>query len=341
MKEYLLKLIKELCEIEGVSGDEGKVAEYITEKIDGCCEYRIDPLGNVIGKKGKGGCVFLDAHTDEVGFIVKNITSDGLPELETVGGIDERILPDTAVTVNGRKGVICCKPVHLMKADERSKARPSSELVADIGAESREEAERIVKRGDKVAFARNFELFGENDNYILSPALDDRVGCAILIALIVKTDLNFDFSFSCQEEVGCRGASVAAISSNADIALAVETTTAADVDGVEESKQVCFLNKGAVISFMDRSTLYDRNEFDFLLSVAKENGINVQTKNAVAGGNDMGTIHKAGEGKKAVSVSVPARYLHSPAVAVSVNDVLSAYETVTAYIREKNKGIEL
>lgn len=335
MKEYILNLIEELCGVCGVSGNEEEVRRLIINRIDGHCEYSVDALGNIIGKKGNGGNVFLDAHTDEVGFIVKNIDADGFIRFEEVGGIDSKILPDTRVCVKNKLGVICCKPYHLMSGKERTAVPDVSSLGVDIGAKSREEAERIISAGDVFTFERRFIRFGEDNDFILSPALDDRVGCAILISLIVNTDLNFDFSFSSMEEIGCRGAAVSALSSGADIAVAIETTTAADIDGVDEGKQVCCLGKGGAVSFMDRSTLYDKEEFEFIKRIAEEKNIPMQTKNATTGGNDMGAIHKAGKGKKAVAVSVPARYLHSQSVVIRLSDVISAYELIKAYIESK------
>ena len=338
MREFLLNCIRELCSVAGVSGDEDAVRQKVIGMIDGYCSYSVDPLGNILGSKGKGGRVYVDAHMDEVGFVVKNVTEEGFLELETVGGIDEKLLPGNRVSVNGKSGVICCKPVHLMKGDERKKPRPSAETAADVGAVSREEAEKIALPGDSVSFARRFEVFGENEDYIMSPALDDRVGCALLIALIRCADADFDFSFTVQEEVGCRGAAVAALSSGAERALALETTTASDVLSDRESECVCSLGKGAVISFMDRSTMYDRGEYETLLKLAGDSGIPAQPKRAVAGGNNMGAIHKAGEGKKAAAISVPARYLHSPAVVVRLSDALSAYKLAEKYLTEERNA---
>lgn len=335
MKEYILGLIKELCGVCGVSGNEEAVRSLIIDRIKNNCEYRVDALGNIIGKKGKGNKIFLDAHTDEVGFIVKSIEADGFIRFEEVGGIDSKLLPDTRVNVNGHTGVICSKPYHLMRGDEGKKVPEISSLAVDIGAKTKEEAEEKVSVGDVFTFERRFIMFGEDNDYILSPALDDRVGCAIIIALITKTDLDFDFSFSTMEEIGCRGAAVSALSSNAEIALAIETTTAADIDGTAEENKVCCLGKGGAVSFMDRSTLYNKDEFDAIMSIAKEKNIKVQTKNAVTGGNDMGAIHKSGEGKKAVAISVPARYLHSQSVVIRLSDVMSAYELIKAYIESK------
>ncbi len=339
MKEFLRNTIEELCQINGVAGDETAVGEEIRRRIGDVCPCKVDAMGNLIGRKGKGG-ILLDAHTDEVGLIVTDITSEGYLKFAPVGGIDPRILPDTRVTVNGRVGVIGAKPIHLTKGDEGKKAEKVSSLAIDIGAENKEQAETWVRPGDIVNFERRFETYGKDGEYLLSPALDDRVGCAVLLGLILHTDLDFDFSFSVQEEVGCRGAGVVASGHEGDVAVALETTTAADTGTSGKGDDVCRLGDGVVLSFMDRSTLYDRQEYDCLLSLAKRENIPVQVKRAVAGGNNMGAIHKAGKGKRAVALSTPARYLHSPAVAVYMGDVLAQYRLTEAYLREKNRQEE-
>lgn len=339
MRDFLLENIEALCSINGVSGDEAAVREEIRRRIGDACPCHTDPMGNLVGRKGKGG-ILLDAHTDEVGLIVTDITPEGYLKFATVGGMDERILPDTRVTVNGLPGVIGAKPIHLTHGDEGKKAVKLRSLAIDIGAESREEAEKMVRPGDIVNFERRFERFGTNKDFLLAPALDDRVGCAILLGLILHTDLDFDFSFSVQEEVGCRGASVVSAGCDATYALALETTTAADTGVSDKGDDVCRLGEGAVVSFMDRSTLYDREEYDLLLKLAAEKGIKVQPKRAVAGGNNMGAIHKAGGGKHAAALSVPARYLHSPAVVVNVKDVLAQYALAEAYVAEHNRRQE-
>ena len=332
MKEYLFDLIKELCLIDGVSGNEDKVREAIIRHIDGKCEYSVDALGNIVGKKGSGGDIFIDAHMDEVGFIVTEIDEKGYLKIHNVGGIDTRILPAARVSVNGIPGVICAKPIHLMKDDERSKPISKNNLLVDIGAESKEEAQKHVRVGDVVSFARHFERFGADNDSICAPALDDRVGCAVIIALIEKTDLDFYFSFSVQEEIGCRGAAAAAFKVDCERAVAIETTTAADIPGNDELNDVCRLGEGAVVSFMDRSTLYDKHEFDKLFDIARKNGIKAQPKRAVAGGNDMGAIHKTAAGKRAASVATPARYLHSPNVVIRLSDAVCVYELLKKYI---------
>lgn len=336
MREFLLETIEALCNINGVSGDETAVREEIRRRIGNVCPCEADPMGNLVGRKGKGG-ILLDAHTDEVGLIVTDITDEGYLKFATVGGMDERILPDTRVMVNGIPGVIGAKPIHLTHGDEGKKAVKVRNLAIDIGAEDKAEAEKRVRPGAIVNFERRFERFGTDNDFLVASALDDRVGCAVLLGLILHTDLDFDFSFSVQEEVGCRGAGVVSAGCDAKYALALETTTAADTGTNGKRDDVCRLGDGVVVSYMDRSTLYDREEYDLLMKLAAEKGIRAQPKRAVAGGNNMGAIHKAGGGKHAAALSAPARYLHSPAVVVKMSDVLAQYALAEAYVAEHNR----
>lgn len=319
-----IKLLKELCALEGVSGNEGSVRARILEEIKPhATRVEVDALGNVIAfKKGSQPAktrLMLSAHMDEVGLILTHITDEGLLKFTAVGGIDQRVLCGKQVVVNGHFGVIGGKPVHLMKGDEREKAVPVDELSIDIGAENREDAERAVSLGDVASFVSGFDDTG---SMLRGKALDDRVGCALLVELL-RRDLPYDMTvaFCVQEEVGLRGARCAAYSVEPQAAIVVETTTAADVAGVDEGKEVCHLGAGPVVSFMDRSTIYDKEYYRLAFSLAKEAGIACQTKHAVAGGNDAGAIHVSRGGVRTIAVSLPCRYLHAPWGMIAKSDL--------------------
>lgn len=311
------ELLKKLCSSRSVSGDEISVRDIILIEIkDYVDKIKIDNLGNLIAfKKGKKPApkkLMLSAHMDEVGLMVTDITSEGFIKFDEVGGLDRRILPGKRVNI-GKKalsGVIGIKPVHLTKGDEREAIPEISDMYIDIGADSREEAEKYVNYGDSITFDSKFT---ENDYTITSKAIDDRFGCLVLIELI-KSELDYDayFTFAVQEEVGLRGAKVAAYTVNPDYAIVVETTTAADIPEVDSSKQVCNLGKGAVISFMDRRTIYDKELVKLAFERAEKLGVNAQYKRAVAGGNDSGEIHKSRGGVRTLAVSLACRYLHAP-----------------------------
>ncbi len=319
-----LKLLERLCTAQGISGDEGAVREMILEEITPYAEsVTVTPLGNIIAEK-KGAQraktrLLLNAHMDEVGMIVTSITKEGLLRFTPVGGIDRRILPGKSVMVAGSiPGVIGAKPIHLLEGDEREKAPSLDSLTIDIGALSQEEAEKLVSPGDSVTFV---SLFDTAHGMIRSRAIDDRAGCAILIDLM-KKELPYDctFVFAVQEEVGLRGSKTAAFAAKPEAAIVVESTTAADIAGVEPDKQVCRVGKGPVLSFMDRATIYDRPYFQLAQKLAKENEIPCQVKEAVAGGNDAGAIHVSRGGVRTAAISLACRYLHAPVGMISQED---------------------
>ncbi len=333
----MLEHLEKLCTLNGISGDETAVREYICSQIEGKCEYHIDNLGNVIafkkGRKIPSKKILLDAHMDEVGFIVTNIKSDGTLSFSTVGGIDVAVITGRHVKVGKDRinGVIGSKAVHNLSADEKNTMPSVSRLYIDIGANDREDAEKYVKIGDSVCFDSEYIKFG--DNKIKCKAVDDRAGCAILLDLI-DSELEYDtyFSFSVQEEVGLRGAKTASFSVNPDFAIIVETTTAADINGVSGEKRVCELGKGAVVSFMDRSTVYDRELYSLAFDTAKENNILCQTKTMIAGGNNSGAVHLSRDGVRTLAVSVPCRYLHSPSCVADYSDIEACENLIKAVI---------
>ena len=330
------KLLEKLCTVEGISGDEGSVREIIINEIKPFAdEIKTDNLGNIIVfKKGKNRAkakLMLSAHMDEVGFMVTDITSDGYLKFDEVGGLDRRVVLGKTVTVGKNKvnGVIGVKPIHLSKSDERTAVPKYGEMYIDIGATSKEDAAlSVVSYGDSV----NFNSIYENNGYtIKSKAIDDRFGCLALIELI-KSELEYDmhFVFAVQEEVGLRGAKVAAYSVDPEFAIVVETTTAADIAGVEETRQVCNLGDGAVISVMDRRTIYDKRMSEMAFECAEETGAKAQYKRAVAGGNDSGVIHQSRGGVKTLAISLPCRYLHSSVTVANVSDCDDIIKIVSA-----------
>ncbi len=326
----MIELLNKLCMCDGTSGDESAIREVVISQIKDFCEYKIDNLGNIIAfKKGKNKPqkkVLIDAHLDEVGLIITHIENDGFLRFKTVGGIDTAALMFRRVLINGGiPGVIGGKPVHLYDGDERKKLPDVESFYIDLGASSKEDAEKLVSVGDCAVMCSDFTVCGQK---VLSKALDDRVGCAVLIDLL-KQDAEYDFyaSFSVQEEVGLRGARVAAFSVDPDAAIVIDGTTAADVAGVADSKKVCCQNKGAVVSFMDGATSYDREFY----KAALNSGIKAQSKCAVAGGNNAGAIHLSRKGVRTVALSVPCRYIHTAGSTCDMRDV-SAVRDLTEYM---------
>ncbi len=323
----MLKHMKELSALHGTPGCEKDVCRYIVDALNGYpCDvsWTVDPLGNLLcevkGEERAKRRVLFNAHMDEVGMIVIGFTGDGLLRFANAGGIDEKVLVGRRVRVNGHVGVIGCGAMHLCSHDARNKAVSLDSLLIDIGAASREEAEAAVTIGDPVVFESEFTPL-ENGRF-KARALDNRAGCALLLSML-EQPLPYDIylAFTTQEELGLRGAAVAAYTMKPDVAVTVETTTASDTAGVRSGEEVCHMGDGAVVSFMDGRTFYDQELYMHIRALANTNEIKNQTKTVIAGGNDAGAMQAAGNGAKVAAVSLPCRYLHSAGCVLSEDDV--------------------
>ena len=326
------ELLKELCMLNGVSGDESAVRDHIIEKVRDFCEYRVDPLGALIcfrkGRKSSDKKLMICAHMDEVGFIVTYINPDGTLCFDEVGGVNTTVAAGRQVKVgkNCINGVIGSTAVHNLSKEQREKAPEYDGMYIDIGAHDREEAMQYVSLGDPVYFDSEYSEIGEN---IRSKAIDDRVGCAMMIRLIQEQpEYDTWFVFNVQEETGLRGSGSSAFSVAPDYAVVLEATTAADIDGSSGAKRVCCLGAGPVVSFMDRRTIYDKELYRLAMNTAGELGIPCQTKTMIAGGNDAGAIHISGSGVRTIAVSLPCRYLHSASCVIAERDLEPSYQLV-------------
>jgi len=335
MLNSLTKNIRTLTELDGASGDEGRVREAILEMVKGHVSgWHVDALGNlIVEKKGQvpaKNTVMLAAHMDEVGFMITHIEDHGMARFVTVGGIDPRALLGKRVRAgeNQIPGVIGYKAIHLSK-DKRDEIPEITDLMIDIGAEDKEDAEKVIVPGDFAVFDSDYVEFG--DGLIKAKGLDDRAGCAVLVE-ILKQEWEYGLccAFNVQEEVGCRGARTSAFAVAPDYALVVESTTAADFPGIDESQQVCNLGRGPAISFMDRGTIYPKDMVALAFDTAKERGIAAQPKRAVAGGTDASAIHPSRAGVKTLTISMPCRYIHSQASVLKKADIEAACKLVGA-----------
>ena len=336
----MLDTLETLCCLDGVTGGEDEVRDYILERIMPFAdEIRTDPMGNLIVFK-KGAVtpdrrIMLCAHMDEVGLIVTDITDDGYLRFDMAGGIDRRVLIGKRVYVGPERvmGVVGSKAIHLTTAEQRKIIPQIKDMYIDIGAESREQAERVVQIGALAAFDDSVVRFG--DGFIKAKAIDDRVGCATMVELL-ESQLPCDcwFVFTVQEEVGGRGAAVAAKNVAPDVALILEGTTAADIPGVEGTEQVCKLGSGVVIPFMDKGTIYDRKLYRTLGRLADENGIAWQTKTKIAGGTDASAIQRSGAGVHVAALSVAVRNIHSPACVAKIDECEDQYKLAKLFLKE-------
>ncbi len=331
-----MELLKKLCILNGTSGDEKAVRDTIINMLPDDCSYTVDAIGNLIVEKNGGieptNKVALFAHMDEVGFIVTYIDDDGFVFVNSVGGIDDSALFSKKITINGLTGVAGTKAIHQCSSDEAKKIPEINNISVDFGFENREEAEKHISLGDFGYFKSEFVEFG--DGFIKSKALDDRVGCAVLIDLLQKkSKINYTAVFTVQEEVGARGATVGAYNVKPDYAIVVESTTASDIPDTPDRKKVCKLGSGAVVTFMDRGTIYNKDLYKKAFEIAKQNEIPCQTKTVVAGGNDASAIHKSVGGIKTIAVSLPCRYIHSGSSVCNSKDIY-AVESLTALLLE-------
>ena len=336
----LFGLMKALCELDGPSGNEAPVRDFIMSEIKDFCDARIDPMGNIIAfKKGKNAPkykVMLDAHMDEVGVIITSITDDGFLKFQTVGGIKTESLLCKRVRFGKTVGVIGAKPIHQSSSDERKNMPSTDSLYIDIGATDKESVEEVVSLGDIGTFATEWQDLSEN--IFISKAVDDRVGCAVLINLL-KQPAEYDFyaTFTVGEELGLRGAKTATYAVDPDFAIALECTTAADIHKNSGNK-VAVVGEGVAVSFMDSATLYERALYSLALDLAKKNNINVQTKTATTGGNNAGAIHLTKNGVRTITLSIPGRYIHSSSTIGSKDDVLSQNDLAAALLSELAGG---
>lgn len=326
----MINELKKLCLLDGVSGNENYVRDYIISRISGKCEYSVDALGNVIafvkGKKESDKKLMISAHMDEVGFIVTYINDDGTLCFSPVGGVDERVVFGRKVRLSsGIYGVVGGKALHNLSDDEKGKAPGFDKMVIDIGVSSKQEAQSVVSLGDYVSYVSEFTELGKDK--VKCKAIDDRAGCAIMLRLIDEgVEYDTYFTFVVQEEVGLRGATCAAYSVNPDFAIVLESTTAADIPSASDSDRVCELSCGPVVSYMDNRTMYDRELYMLAFELAEDNGIPCQTKTRVAGGNDAGAIQTACGGVRVCAISLPCRYLHSESCVISKQDFENSYK---------------
>ncbi len=336
-------LLKRLTEACGGPGQEKEVRDLIREQIEPLVDnVTTDALGNLIAVKnsaGNGPKVMLAAHMDEVALMIVNVESSGLLKFRPIGGIDPRVLVAKTVAIGEKRipGVIGSKPIHLQRPEERKKPLGIDELFIDIGVSEKETAEKLVNIGDLAYFTTQFTQIGV-DKY-KAKALDDRVGCALLIDLL-KDNYSFPLygAFTVQEEVGLRGAGVATYQIAPDIAIVLEGTTASDVPGIPPHKQATTVGKGPSLSFMDSSVIPDPRLVAKLMKIAQENDIPVQYRRHTAGGTDAGRIQSSQTGVSVAVLAIPCRYIHSPVSIMSKADYDNSLRLVKGFLNSIEKG---
>ncbi len=318
-------MLKELTEAFGPSGAEVEVQSLVKKAIAGHVDRTAeDDFGNLYAFKGKKGKkIMLVAHADEVGLMVSGIDRNGTLRFKPVGGIDPRVLPGKPVLITKDRipGVIAHKPGPFSGPDELKKIVPADSMFIDIGAGSKEEAEKQVRLGDYVIFDTKF---ADDGDIFMGKAFDDRLGCYVLARLAKKEfDAQIVLVFSVQEEVGCRGAKIAGFKIKPDCALAVEVTSTNDLppDPEKDTNRAPFLRKGPAVTVADQSVICDRDLVRAIIETAEKNRIPCQMKPPMVGGTDAGAVHLQQGGIKAAVLSCPVRYIHSPCSIASYGDL--------------------
>lgn len=342
----MLEELKTLCRLSGVSSREDQVRDYIrTQAQPWADEIRIDALGNLIvtkrGAKSAPGHLMLAAHMDEVGLMVDRIHEDGTLGFQFVGGVNRQVVIGKKIYLGENRvpAVVGMKPIHLTTAKERKEVPKTDKLYLDIGCTSKEDAEALISLGDVGVFSDDIVEFGRG--LLKAKAIDDRVGCAVLLDLL-RRELPMDvtFVFTVQEEVGTRGAFGAAFSVKPKIALVVEGTTAADLPGLEGGERVCSVGKGPVIPYMDGGTIYDRELFLLLRRLAEEHQIPWQTKEYLSGGTDGRAIQRSRSGVRVAGLAAAVRYLHAPSSVASVSDYEAMIQLARLFIDAVAREVE-
>jgi len=340
----LAETLEKLSNACGVTGREEEVRnlmkKFLKPYVD---EVKEDKLGNVIGiKQGKKNApkVMLAAHMDEIGLLIKTISKEGFLRFAKMGGIDDRILLAQKVIVYTEKGalhgIIGSKPPHIQKEDERKKVITYDDLFIDIGARNLEEAKKMgVKIGNPIGFDIKFVKVGKN--IVIGKAFDDRVGCAVMVEAmkrLKKTDCTVYAVGTIQEEVGLRGATTAAFGIYPDIGIALDVTIAGDVPGVKETEAPIRMRKGPSIEVADAGLITHPKVLSLLIDVAEKNKIPYQLETGLPGATDAARISLTREGVPCGVISVPTRYIHSPASMLCLDDAEKTVKLVVAVIQE-------
>jgi endoglucanase len=323
-----ISLLAALCDLDGTPGWEDEVRGAIRERIGGKAQViKSDAMGNLLafcrGRRRAKRPVMVCAHMDEVGLIVKSVHDDGTLAFAGAGGVDPRVLPGKRVRIGQKPsqvpGVIAFPHSSLLSKEERSAGPKVNALRIDIGCGNRAEAEALVMPGAPVFFDIQAELFG--DGLLRAKAIDDRLGCAVMCRLIEEgPPADAWFAFTVQEEIGLRGATVAARAIQPAAALIIEGTTACDFPTLPAHKRVCAVGGGAVIPFMDRGSVANAGLFDRITKLAEDNSVAWQTKEYVSGGTDAGAVQAVVPGAETIGIAAPVRYIHAPSSVVSLAD---------------------
>ncbi|UXM84302.1 M42 family metallopeptidase [Methanococcus aeolicus] len=349
----VVNYLKELSTMEGISGREDRIRDYMEEELKKYCdEVFIDKFGNLIAKKGNTGKkIMIAAHMDEIGLMVKYIDDKGFLKFVKIGGINDQMLLNQKVVVHTDNGdiigVLGSKPPHKMKEEERNKLMKSEFMFIDIGAKNKEDAENMgVEIGSWISFKTEFDVLG--NNRITGKAFDDRAGCAVLLDVAKKLK---DMELNCQlylvgtvqEEVGLKGAKTSAFGINPDIAFALDVTICGDHPGITMEDAAVEMGKGPVFGIVDaagRGLIAHPKVITMVKEVSKKYDIPVQYEVGDGGTTDATSIQLTQDGVPTGVISVPSRYIHTPVEMIDIEDLEKTSDLMLKCVVDLNNYFE-
>lgn len=328
-----IDLLKKLTDLNATSGYEDEVIDFITQTLtEHDIAYYQDRLGNIVVQTGeRHDRVALFAHMDEVGFGVRGIREDGMIKFAAIGGVTDGILFSTPVVIGKNKipGVIGNIPKHLQEKAAESEAK-IPDMMIDIGATCKKDAQNLVKIGDPIYWNSDFVRFG--DGFLKAKALDDRVGVAVILSLLLTKKYSFTAVFTTREEIGIMGAKMVTPLIAPKKAVVLEVTTCADMPGTEEPTTK--MGEGVALSVLDGASVSDSEWNEKIVSLAVSKNIPYQKKLTTKGGNDAGAVSYISGGVPTAVLSLPGRYIHSPANVISEADYDAMYRLAELLIKK-------
>ena len=334
-----IDLLKRTCEIAGAPGFEQPTRRLVIDEVEPLVDQlEVDNLGSIVTlKKGSrnpdGKKVMVAAHLDEIGFIVKHIDEQGFVRFHTLGGFDPKTLTAQRVIIHGKQdvvGVMGSKPIHVMTPEERKKTPEITDYFIDLGMRA-EQVKELVQVGNPITRERELIEMGDCVN---CKSIDNRVSVFILMETLRQLgEVPYDVYgvFTVQEEVGLRGANVAAHHINPDFGIGLDTTIAFDVPGAQPHERVTSLGEGAAIKVMDSSTICDYRMVEFMKQTADQNNIKWQLEVLTAGGTDTAGVQRMGKhGAIAGAISIPTRHLHQVIEMANKEDIEACIQLLKA-----------
>ena len=339
-----MELLQELCEAAGIPGREERLRAIARRELEPLVdEIRVDALGNLIAlRRGTAGRkLVLNAHLDEIGFVVTYVEEHGFLRLNPIGGHDPRNMIAQRVLVAGKRdlpGVLypAQKPPHLLKADERDRVPQIAEFFVDVGLPEAEVRE-LVPIGSMVVIQRDFARIG---NTVSCKAMDNRLSMYVMIEAMRRTrQAGFDVYAvaTSQEEVGVRGAYTAAFGIQPDVGLALDVTIAADIPGVPEHQRVTCLGQGTAIKIMDSYSISNARMVEVLRELAEAREIPHQLEILPSGGTDAAGLQRTRAGAAVATLSTPTRYVHTSIEMCHTADIEASIALTAAFIEEGHR----